>query len=218
MESIIEAFGNKNPLSIYKFIETYKELLQINIAFLEGKINGTPYHFGYVENQDNKLIQLNKYGFMTMDYYKGTCKYRIKKDGLFYSYEYKSYISGYLEKKYINNLINYLSNNKIFKYFIVNNPNKYSCFKPKKILHTTLKELPSNIIRNKYSKNMYRLEEIEWENYTNIYSYDDMIILFDKYPKIKKILKDLVYVVIISNDYGEFFVEDLLLDFFIFVK
>ena len=221
MESIIEEFGFKKPLDVYKFVESFDELLLVNIAFLEGRVKQSPTHFGYVNIHSNyieKLVKINKLGFLTLEGQKSKCKYEIPTHSIFSSFEKKSYITGLMDRKYSNKLIKYMKNSNIkskYKFYIVNHTIKYNCFRPRQLIYSTFNNFPVNLTRNKYNKNKYNLFDMEWQYYTNIYNCNTDENLFIDYPNILKIINKLVYVVITGNDYGLHSVEDLLLNFFI---
>ncbi len=215
MNEIIEMYKN-SPLEIYNFIETKKDLINVNIKFLQGYINGSIYHIGYNKNKNDNLIELNRMNFITLDYEPGIREYKIKKKDFYYSRENRNYIIGYLEKKHVKRFKKYFANYKNFKYIIFDMSDSFFnvCF-PSNKLFTTFEELPFNLTRNKYNNNIIKLDNMEWQNYANIYDYeyDD---IFYKYPKINRILNNYVYIVISSVKYGEFFLDEVLLDFLCF--
>ena len=114
MDDIIEEYGIKKPLYVYKLIENFDELLLVNIAFIQGKVKQSPNYYGYINSKSiysAKLININKFGFLTLDGQKSKCEYEIQMDNIFCSYEKKSYITGFMNKKYVSKLIKYMNNN-----------------------------------------------------------------------------------------------------------
>lgn len=69
MDPIVAAApGQIHP--VYQSIQTFSELTSVNIAFLEGKLSRSPYYCEPVYKHGSyalDLIQLNRFGFYTMD-------------------------------------------------------------------------------------------------------------------------------------------------------
>ena len=59
----------ENEKILYREATTFKNLVCLNIAFLKGILNGTPYHHGPIDDETipllSQLIQLNKKGFLS---------------------------------------------------------------------------------------------------------------------------------------------------------
>jgi hypothetical protein len=55
----------------FRSVQTYTDLLQANIAFLEGQLLQSPYHLGPIDEETvpllPKLTQLNRLGFLTVN-------------------------------------------------------------------------------------------------------------------------------------------------------
>ena len=75
--------------TIWATVETYTDLLKVNLDFVNGKIQKTPYHLGPMDNPSPELIanlnKLHKYGFLTVSgqesRYEYGVKYIIDKEG-----------------------------------------------------------------------------------------------------------------------------------------
>lgn len=48
INDMIKLYGETEPLKVFGGVKTYKDLLEANIGFLEGKVTETPYHGGPV--------------------------------------------------------------------------------------------------------------------------------------------------------------------------
>jgi hypothetical protein len=226
MEYYINQYGKTNTDVIYNNIDTYKDLIDVNIGFLENKIDDILYHGGPVDDETkpllDKLIMINKNGFMSVEgqpgiilydkFINSTWKYRGDICGSWYvSKKQKSYISGFMEYKYINKFIDFIKQNNNYGCYIISNK-KSMC--KKRLLYSSINR-PHVITVEKKNYEIHDLIISDWhDSGVCWYNYDE-IELFDKYPNIINILQQTCYLTIFAYKYGnEYSVEDLLLDFY----
>lgn len=61
----------KYAYDIFMHAETYQDLLDLNMAFLDGKVHFTPFHCGPIETETQvlriKLLEINANGFMSVE-------------------------------------------------------------------------------------------------------------------------------------------------------
>jgi hypothetical protein len=96
----------------YKKVETYTDLIKLNVDFINAKINWTPYHQKPLEHLGNlkeDLIETNRLGFLTLG---GQCALDTPTE------EKKLFLDGYLDPKLVRNFIKYLKKFKKIEYFI----------------------------------------------------------------------------------------------------
>lgn len=51
------AMGKTNPPKLFALARTFDELLELNVAFLQGRISETPYHFGPIDPETIPLMK-----------------------------------------------------------------------------------------------------------------------------------------------------------------
>lgn len=122
--------NKKNMLSdsmyrkdLWTYVKNYADLIEANVLFLSGKIDGSPGHDGPVDEETvpmlDKLIQINKLGFVTIESQPGKCdtefseyaqnqqKKRGNIDGKgMVSTRQRGYIMGMFPVKHTQDLIN----------------------------------------------------------------------------------------------------------------
>src|SRR5690606_27389246 len=103
-------------------LKTYDDVLRMNIKYLKGIINYTPYHLGPLDDSHkylaDNLITLHEYRIYTDNGQAPLKEYNIPYDDFknLYSMEQKSYLEGMMPKEYTLQLIKYLEQFKDIKY------------------------------------------------------------------------------------------------------
>lgn len=201
----------ENDQILYREARTFKNLVCLNIAFLKGILNETPYHLGKIDDETipllSQLIELNKKGFLSTSGQPGIISDFISPiDGVCYQENQKSFIRGYMHKS-LSVKLQWFVYEKPFYMVIINNKNKdYDSIPVSKYNLTRYINLEdpnepyddhTNILKNKYGA------------YTDFESYN-----------VNSLLKeDYIFVEIYSKVYGEgYSVEQLLFDFFDSIK
>jgi len=194
-------------ISLYEEASTFKNLVCLNIAFLKGILNETPYHGGPVDNETipllSQLINLNKKGFLSTNGQPGIISdFTNPLNGVYYQENQKSFIRGYMHRSLSDKLQRFIQD-KPFYMLIINNKT------------TVYNSIPVP----KYNLTRYiNLEDPNepYDEHTNVWKdrhfpYRD----FERY-KVNSLLKqDYVLVEVYSKVYGEgYSTEQLLLDFF----
>lgn len=102
----------QTPQDKYSSVNTYENLIELNIQFIEGGIDWTPFHQKPLpdlgENFD-KLIKINRLNFLTLG---GQCAVDTP------TLERKLFFDGYLKPELVRNLTKYLKQFKKIEYFI----------------------------------------------------------------------------------------------------
>ena len=107
MQSIIAKYGETNITVVYDLVRTFKDLIDTNVAFLQGKIKETPYQLAPPDKETTpllgKLIRINLNGFFSTEGQPPNCEYGkfIDEQEWFHDWEQKSYITGVISKKNI---------------------------------------------------------------------------------------------------------------------
>ena len=226
MEYYINQYGKTNIDVIYNNIDTYKDLIDANIEFLENKIDDILYHGEPVDDETklllDKLIMINQNGFLSIEgqpsmilydkFISTTWKYHGRICGSWYiSKKQKSYISGFMECKYINKFIEFIKRYNNYGCYIISNK-KSMC--KKRLLYTSINR-PIVITVKKSNRNLKNLILSVWHDSRICWYNYEAIDLFDKYQNIINILQQTCYLTIFAYKYGnEYSVEDLLLDFY----
>jgi len=99
-------------METYKKVTNFNQLLDLNVDFIEGKINWTPYHQQPLQNVGRlkqELINVNQNGFLTLG---GQCALETPQR------EQKLFLDGYLDTNLVRDFIKYLKGFKKFEFFI----------------------------------------------------------------------------------------------------
>jgi hypothetical protein len=194
----------------YNGVNTYSDLLDVNVRFLEGKITQTPYHFGPVDPETlpllPDLIRINKAGFHSMGG-QPACKERFESRGRYYDLHQKSYIDGIIPKAMAAHLTAFLRNQPVYvdMYQIGPFGALINTFPPK-----------YNLTKDRSSEHEDELDMQEWRMYTNHRPRTESIErAFSEYPRICSLLRrDCLEIMIACKEYGTGSVIDILLEFF----
>jgi hypothetical protein len=204
---------NREDEKNYKDVKTFKDLIDVNLKFLNGEIKNTYYHVRSVDEEtipllDNlKFINLN--GFYSISGQPGQIKHNIYSDYIngYYDNEQKSYIRGFVDNNdpKTSLLIKELKKNDNIYY---------------KISYYENKKIKTNIPNIEYIDNVTRERNVgkEWDyNFgTNIwmgFPIDDYL-NENYFPNIFNILKDSIQIIIWCKEYGpQCSVEEILISF-----
>lgn len=117
---------NKMPFRSKEFdrVRTYQDLIAVNVAFLRGEIDHTPYHGGPIDRETvpllGKLVQVNQFGFVTVcgqpavDLESGFNE-KTKK---FWQVRQRPFLEGYLPKIFLPELLEFLHQQTDYVYNI----------------------------------------------------------------------------------------------------
>lgn len=201
---------------IYERVKTYQDLIETNIAFLNGEIKRTPYHDGSIEEETHKildnLVKINKFGFFTTNSQPSLCEYRkyIPKLNYYIDVEQKSYISGFMFREEFYNLLSFIENNSLQVIYNITDIKK-------NILISNLKDNSYNVTRDRSYKQLKDQVNTHWRYYTSITKgihydeYDN----FGEYQNIQTILRNnCVFVELCLTEYCRFEIADVLLEFY----
>lgn len=77
------------------------ELLEMNIKFIKGELNATPYHLGPLDNPSqeliNNLLKLHKHGIFTVDGQESRCEYGTKCDDYMIDIKQRGYLRFHID-------------------------------------------------------------------------------------------------------------------------
>lgn len=223
---VINRQGTTNPMKVFHMVKSYKNLIDVNVAFFQGKISETPYHLAPVDEETipllNSLIKINKKGFLSIEgqsalkvtkfISKTWQNQRGQQEGdWWYSIEQKPYISGFLPKTDLLPFIYFMKDQPDYYYQVIIHTN------PSQLLFTTFPTSPYNVTRQKAHKRKQQLSLTAWDLFTNIRRPDgstDYRNDFEDFRRIYEILEDTVYLDIAGKNYNEGSVEELLLQFY----
>lgn len=208
-----ETFLESMDLRWYQ-VQTYNDLLKLNIEFIEGKICVTPYHFGplIVEGLDSilisNLVKLHVYGILSVEGQEPICEYEINMEDRWYSKEQRGFLYFHINMednlKLAESLTEQLQKKKNIVYKITN-------LKDGKCVTNILEDEKcfnlTRVIKNKH--------DLSWLNCTNLWHDTDRPGSswgFITSPKIREILKNTMYFQIVLKEYGKDNLEEVLLD------
>ena len=201
---------------MFSSVSSYEELIQTNIAFIEGKIKFSPYHRGPIDPETipllGDLIEINRKGFIStcgQPFIESEIGFNEKRN-IWWETQQLSFIDGYLPKKYISNFVEFMKTRTNFIYRVYDMKKIFS----KWIWFTLLYGFKHyvTVTSERCSKNREQLEHEEWESYSTIPT-DSPDFDFYGYPNIIDILIPYTTRVIIISHNSES-VEKLLLEFF----
>jgi hypothetical protein len=134
----------------YKKVTSYDELLKLNVDFINGVINWTPYHQQSLKvgPLKDELINVNEMGFLTLG---GQCAEDTP------TQEKKLFLDGYIHPDFVRNLTKYLKNKKKLEYFIE---------LPNKEIKTNIRNWHNAVGKNIYYNSLSRVkdENQEWKD------------------------------------------------------
>ncbi len=197
-------------------IETYDDLIRTNVAFLEGRMDRTPYHFGPIDPETAplvpRLVQLNKLGFVSTN---GQPVELVETRTCIY--EQRSHIRGFMLAHHLPRLEAY-AKEKIRDgyYFIVSS---LSTDAPQVLFHTFPKRMLQYSTRWKstcYNVTRFKVNnQRSWDKCTNVWIEPNYELRnFDDYTALTNLLAEqCIVVTVASRHYGRGSVEDVLLEF-----
>jgi len=208
--------GNLFSKDPFRAVQTWDDLLQVNILFLEGKIWGTPYHHGPLEPDSvplmGKLVALHRYGFFSING-QGSLVNEWERQ--------RSFITGFLSADHAEGLANYFQKHrKSFVGRILYLRRQAGSTYLKNDLYYSDARLnertPYNLTQTRSRKDMV------WRFFTNFPTTDSATLdeygyessLFGKYPNIMSLLVDNLFVEVAAVTYGRGSTEDFLLKYF----
>lgn len=103
--------GSGITCEVWNRVISYGDLLNLNISYLTGRINNTPWHDCNICSETYtilpELIKINKLGLLTTDSQPGTCIYGgfSGHDHLRYDEEQRGYIECFVYKSIIDRLV-----------------------------------------------------------------------------------------------------------------
>jgi hypothetical protein len=224
MEQLIKEYGLKNYNKVFDGIKSYKDLIEANVAFLEGRVAGSPTHLGPVDQETipllKNLVKINKMGFITLQGQPSECyhekyikKIWIKTHGkyigdYFAQGQQKSYVVGILKRKYLKEFIDFFRNEKTYYYLIEGKEG---------LITTTFPEEYYNVSRDRINKNKSEVKKEPWSNSSNISiegSLGEYSSVQDDYNKNNvKDIADTFVITIAGSEYCKFSVEKALIKF-----
>ena len=219
----------------FKDVQTYRDLQDVNILFLQGKLKKTPYHLGPVDEETipllENLITINDLGFISVmgqpaldeiKFVDRTWKLNGQICGnWWYQLRQRSVIEGYLPKAYLDLFLEFMVNQPDYYYRIYDIQKKTGWFGGYSFELPVLYDgMPRglNITLVRVSKDLNMLDEADWDDPTNILLSIPPPFDFYGYSNIENIMIPYtVKVVISSKEYNSGSVEQLLLDFFYYL-
>ncbi len=209
--------GIKYPHSMHQmdrrwyFVETFDDLLKLNIEFICGKIYMAPYHCGPIcgsQELIKNLVKLHQYGILSVNGQEPICDYNINKGDRWHSKQQRGYlcfcIDGVNNQKLVKSFINQLKNSNLI--YIIMNAND-------KEIISNIDGMICNVTRSNSSADKKKI--FLWRNDTSLSGqYNEY---FDTWGfitslKIKEILKKTIYFEVALPEYGKGNLEIILLD------
>jgi len=204
---------------LYQSVKTYRDLLNTNLLFLQGKVDATYYHNTPILQETvpllTSLIKINDYGFFSTQGQPGTCttgKSAINNKQ--FIEEQRGYIEGYVPSQIAPALKSYLQKRKDI-YFTMTLPDTtFTHNIPENKLFRHGGKLKFNVTRDNWLNKDGQISKRPWRLYTNtpVYGYIDNS--GGEYPNVDAILSMCAMFHIMTRDYCSGSVEGVLLDFF----
>jgi hypothetical protein len=213
-------------------VKTYDDLLKLNIEFINGKIERTPYHWGPLHTSSQQLIdnlvELHHYGILTVNGQESLCNYNIYQPGrpniekLISGYDYdilmKDHWTSVEQRGYLCFYVN-IDNIELAKSLIEqlhhNDKNLiYKIIQNNKII-TNMPEQDKKFNLTRISKSLTpETKNNLWEYCTNFWrnSKDICDWGFITCFHIEKILENTIWFEIALPEYGKGNLEEILLD------
>jgi hypothetical protein len=221
MDAIIAAKGMRHPDEVFKAAKSYADLKCVNIAFLQGKVHGTPHHLRPLDDETlplvDDLVRINAHGFISISGQPAShgidscddcglgCRYE--------EWEQRPFLEGFMPRSDLDSFQSYMARFSGSYHYIVH---EYD------VSLSVIATFPGsryNVTRMRAHADKTKLDQAPWKNVTNISTYDEFSKSeYDFYkfsPKLHKLLTKYTFIVTIAGtEYGQGSVEDLLLDFY----
>ena len=204
----------------FETVRTYQDLINANVAYLQGHLDDAPYHGGKVDEETipllGDLVKLNRRGFVSVEGQPGVHDLffvdktwpcgngRGKVCGnWWYEADKKPYIVGLMQKKHFPQFQKFMRSHSYSYHYKVYGANI-----------STFPTDPYNLTRERAHKYKEALKRLPWDEFTSFHSGDDSRIL-DFPPDMQKMINKEAYCVTIAGStYNEGSPEKLLLDFY----
>lgn len=191
-------------------VDTFDELQDLMLDFLNGDLETTPWHLGPVDDETNliiyKLKTINDLGFVTTDSQPGICQEITSPEGKKWNERQRGYITGFMEKGKFKKFVKKIMNCDVM--IIENgNPPKIHSREPLTKTSEMFEGIFTDLIR--YDKNgkisKVRLtgyqngsEEEDYTNYPLDYNgVEDLMIIEKRYPLLHNLLsKEVAFTII----------------------
>lgn len=201
-ESRIDSENNYYMKKIFNHVQTFRDLQDCYIAYLEGRIGSNPSYGGPVNPETiallKKLIRVNDNGFVSITGQPGNC---IKK-GDQYSLQ-RTHIEGFMQKSHQNSFIRYMKSYSHYYCEVRDAKNKlFDTFPPGPVY------LNRYISENKEVGHSYDIK-VGMDSNLSLFS------IFSEFSNISNVLQtDSISVIIVAREFNSGSVEDLLLRYF----
>lgn len=233
--TLIEQYEYVPPEEIWGAIRTYQDLIEVNTAFIEGKLFKSPYHFGPITSDwsdtgDSSLAQLNRLGFVTVDgqpYLHEISSFLDEKKNEKFSETIQTpYLDGFLLLEHYDAFVEFMKTQPYFYYKAEAHGKK---------LHNTFPNTRYVVTRERSSRNRSDLDKVEWRTHsatnrsdpdlndsdidrdavpTYGYEYFSIADIFHRYESTLRLLKDNTVEIEIASDYDHHLsIVDMMISF-----
>ena len=170
----------------YLGVSTYRELIALNVRYLEGEGIDTPYHGDSVDEETlpllADLVAINKAGYHTTEG-QPAMKVRLLRNAEYIDNFQKSYVHGFFPRKMVQRLATFLATQPVYYDLCQIEPFRtlYNTFPGDDIY---------NLTKFRSSEKENDLDDARWVHYSNHRPYKKAIeiVYFSKYPKITAML------------------------------
>lgn len=202
----------------FETVRTYQDLINANVAFLQGHLDKTPYHDGEVDKETvpllGDLVKINRRGFVSLNGQPGLYEHGFIKDtwpcggktcGDWWYEDYqKPFIDGLMKKVDLPQFQKFMKQYADSYYYKVHGTDI-----------STFPFYPYNLTRGRSHKNKAMLKSTPWEEDTHVHSGDEGNPIHYFSSDIQRIInKEAYWVTIAGSTYNEGSTEKLLLNFY----
>lgn len=224
LDALIATHGKSDADAVFAAVESYADLKYVNIAFLQGKVNYTPYHHGPIDTETvpllDDLVRINAHGFISIEGQPATyhSKFIAKTwedngtecGNWWYEEAQKPFIQGFMPVEDIERFVSHMERYEDSYFYML-----VDCHGM--IVADTFPELVYNVTRIKMHPDkmmLARTQRILWNN-IHAQSYRSAREEFIDFPNVCDMLMTQTYSVAIAGaKYAEGSVEKVLLDFY----
>ena len=204
----------------FETVRTYQDLINANVAYLQGHLDDTPYHHGKVDEETipllGDLVKLNRRGFVSVEGQPGVHELGFVKEtwpcgnGLgkvcgnwWYEIDKKPYIVGLMQKVHFPQFKKFMRSHSYSYHYMIEGSDV-----------STFPTDQFNLTRERVHKYKEALKRVPWTDYTNVWFGEGSRIRDFPADMQKMINKEAFCVLIAGNTYNEGSTEKLLLDFY----
>ena len=207
LKELVKIYGKDDPQFVWSQCDSLNQLFYCNIEFLKNNLTESFYHYGelVIDSKPlvDDLIELHCRGIFTVNGQGSLINHNvfIDKKNIFCDTEQKPFLSFFMKKKHMCQLIDYFNEKKYTDDKIY-----YNITLPTNENISNLEETVYTVTRERIYNNADDLVHAIWNDYSSLktdFTFRTYAFIFNIYPEIKKIINEkYIHVDLTTYKYG----------------